>query len=593
MLFLDSSLSPDPTRSRQPIGRNDGWHELTVYPHAVTWCNQPARVESWGAALNLLSPATPLEISLGDLEEFDLVLDFGTELEGTFQMEVIAADAGQISLSFGESPWEAREWGPASICADQRPRKSIHRIATPGTQTISGETGGFRFARVRLVDFSRSLRIEHVSVAALFCGQKQLGDFETSDTLLQRIWHASVYTARLCTRPDAFWDGIKRDRHGWYGDARVTQETWDLTFHDPAPAFGMLSKLQTNAWANAIPSFSFDAIAMLENVLLHYGISLPEIKPIWERCTAFLNWVLSTQVNEEGMIAYCPGVDYQFGIGFTDWSPQPIGGRLEEWGPLQFAWLECLRRASRVAAWLDDSTASCMYQTRAEALRRILRTRFRTPGGAYHHTLNLCEPPETPWRMPLQAGLHYKATYEEGRKFGPSGASLHSCARAWWAGMIDRGEEKALVREGFGNPRLPQIITSYYYHYVTNAEAACGQARAALARLKGYFGPMLEDHDSATIWESYEPEESGIAHYSLHAWPKSLCHGWGSCTTGWVARWLAGLEILEPGYKKIRLRPAPDLGLEYSLTIPTPHGTLRLSNTGVSLPEGVYVEEAG
>jgi hypothetical protein len=31
-------------------------------------------------------------------------------------------------------------------------------------------------------------------------------------------------------------DGVKRDRHGWFGDARITKETIDLTFSTPLQA---------------------------------------------------------------------------------------------------------------------------------------------------------------------------------------------------------------------------------------------------------------------------------------------------------------------------------------------------------------------
>ena len=41
------------------------------------------------------------------------------------------------------------------------------------------------------------------------------------------------------------------------------QETADLVFHDPAQADGMLVNLATDHWANDIPGYSFDAVAML------------------------------------------------------------------------------------------------------------------------------------------------------------------------------------------------------------------------------------------------------------------------------------------------------------------------------------------
>ena len=55
-----------------------------------------------------------------------------------------------------------------------------------------------------------------------------------------------------------------------------------------------------------------------------------------------------------------------------------------------------------------------------------------------------------------------------------------------------------------------------------------------------------------------------------------MCHGWASGPAAYLSRYVLGIEILEPGCKKVRVRP--DLGdLEFAEgTYPTPYGVIRV-----------------
>nr|MBQ4320335.1 alpha-L-rhamnosidase [Clostridia bacterium] len=56
----------------------------------------------------------------------------------------------------------------------------------------------------------------------------------------------------------------------------------------------------------------------------------------------------------------------------------------------------------------------------------------------------------------------------------------------------------------------------------------------------------------------------------------SLCHGWASGPVPFLTRFIAGINVLEPGSKKISIRP--NLGdLNYiRCTYPTPYGEVKL-----------------
>ena len=553
------SLSPDPLYGRDGVPDADGWQLAVLQP-----CSRPPG---------------PVQIAPGESE---IILDFGTELDAALELEIETSAPVSVAITFGENLWEARDWGLWPTCSAQRPRKQ-HWHVPAGRQRRQFEAGGFRFARLWFVEVRAPVTIHQIAAHARFWFGARRGDLQCANRRLQRIWQAAAYTARLCTRPDGYWDGIKRDRHGWFGDARITQLATDAVFHDPRPAVRMLAALPVTAWANGIPNYSFDAVAMLRQVVLAYGTETPGVRSAWAQVQTFLEWVRRTQVNTDGELTRRADVAYFFDIGFTDWSPQPLGGRFEELACLQFSWLECLQHAAQLAAWLGGPAD---YAEHAARLRPRLRQRFAAPGGNFHHTLNLAEPPGTPWRMPLESGVHYRRSYEEHAAFGPSGPSLQAAARAWFAGFTDAP---------FPTQPLPAIITSYYQHYVLMARAGTGDVTGAFAELERYFGAMLEENDSPTIWEHFEPDVTGMERWSLGSWPRSQCHGWGSCAVPLTQQFLLGVEPVAPGFRQVRLAAAPALPWTFQATVPTPYGPLRVQRAKVAgaveyeVPTGIEV----
>ena len=100
--------------------------------------------------------------------------------------------------------------------------------------------------------------------------------------------------------------------------------------------------------------------------------------------------------------------------------------------------------------------------------------------------------------------------------------------------------------------------------------------------------------DSPTVSEYYEPEIRDFARWSLHGFPKSMCHGWSSGMVPLVTRCLLGVRPVAPGYRQVALDPAPggvvssfksqvsssgpDNGVNctFAATVPTPYGPINI-----------------
>ena len=118
--------------------------------------------------------------------------------------------------------------------------------------------------------------------------------------------------------------------------------------------------------------------------------------------------------------------------------------------------------------------------------------------------------------------------------------------------------------------------------------------------MKDYWGGMLA-FGATTFWEDFDirwmenaapitdvvPEGKKDIHadYGAYCYTNlrhSLCHGWASGPAPWLAKYIMGIEVLEPGCKKIRFNPHL-AGLEWVKgTYPTPYGLIEVEVT----PEG-------
>ena len=71
----------------------------------------------------------------------------------------------------------------------------------------------------------------------------------------------------------------------------------------------------------------------------------------------------------------------------------------------------------------------------------------------------------------------------------------------------------------------------------------------------------------------------------------SLCHGWSSGVLPFVYEEVLGLKILEPGFKKVSIRPQMT-GLDFvEAKIPTPKGIIEVNaerkGVEIRLPDGI------
>jgi len=139
-------------------------------------------------------------------------------------------------------------------------------------------------------------------------------------------------------------------------------------------------------------------------------------------------------------------------------------------------------------------------------------------------------------------------------------------------------------------------MSTFYGYYMLNAKAKAGDYQGALDDIRDYWGAML-DLGATTFWEDFNidwaknaaridevvPEGKVDIHktyggYCYKQFRHSLCHGWASGPTSWLTQYVLGVNILEPGCKKIKIEP--HLGdLQWVKgTFPTPYGIVTIEH---------------
>lgn len=535
----------------------------------------PRRVVlSGGKAENagqLLSPS-PLQIDLsepqlaalvnpaGETERAWVLLDFGFEFHGGIRLLTHgvgpaiprpgnALAQAQVRLTFGESVSEATsELGEKGACNDHSPR--CMTISVVGLSDLTFGQTGFRFVRMELLSPDCRWTLKAAAGVFVFRDLPYVGSFRCSDPLLNRIYDTAVYTCHL-NMQNLLWDGIKRDRLVWIGDAHPEMLTIRAVFGhvdmlDQSLRFAR-EKAPLPRFMNGMPAYSLWWLLILRDYYMATGD-----EAFLSENGAYalaLGRHMASFVRENG--------EHALPAYFLDW---PTANTPAARAGVHGLFILAMDAAAEMASWLKDSEAAALFAGRAAAMRR--------------HCPD-CHGAKQALAMQALAGLR------------PAAETAQTLASGGAKGM--------------------STFMSYYILKVLSA----GDMTTALNILREYYGGMLQ-MGATTFWEDFHTEwlenaapidapvpegkrdiHGDFGDFCYRGLRHSLCHGWASGPAPFLAERVLGIEIAAPGCRVIRLKPnLGDLSWAEG-AFPTPRGPVRVrvDRQGVSYdaPEGICV----
>lgn len=510
--------------------------------------------------------AKPLQIGLNenDLctlsndggENAFLVLDFGREIHGGIRLLNFVSEKTaypRVRLTFGESLSEAMSAvGQKGACNDHSVRD--FEIPLPSYSDQEWGQTGFRFVKIELCEQDAGISLKSALAVFIYRDLEYKGSFRCSDEKINKIYDTAAYTCHLNLQ-HMVWDGIKRDRLVWIGDMHPEMLTVRSVFGPLDIIAKSLDFARDQAplplYMNGMASYSLWWLIIVWDWYFYTG-DIDFLKSEGEYARSLLKQ-LCGKVGEDGgdcLESY-----------FLDWPThqKPISEKSGVRALLKIA----LSKGQKLCSALGDEELAKFCGKKAEALAKL--------------------PPE-----------------HQNQKQTAAVAAL--------AGLLSDNEAAKVIKDG-GVKGLSSYLLFYTLKELSKTDPEC-----ALSLLKDYECRQL-DRGATTFFEDYdvsweqnagdilslsknEDIHGDRGDYCYKGFRHSLCHGWASGAVPFLAECVAGIEIAEPGCKKIRISPKM-CGLDFiKVSYPTPLGILKAEirrsgngfSTEYSAPEGMTVE---
>ncbi len=347
------------------------------------------------------------------------------------------------------------------------------------------------------------------------------GQFEFDNALFNEIASIACYTFHLNCR-EGFFDGIKRDRWIWSGDAYQSARINRYLFADKEieqrTLLGLVGKPPTTQHVNTILDYSLLWIIMLKEHYETYGDKdfLSRIFPSAKRLLDFCE----TRINKDGFIE---GKDDDW--TFIDWSDIDKTGAVCAEQMLLVQSYSSMVFMSKELGF--DQYVS--YETKRDTLKRRINEYY--------------------WNVE-------KGAFIDSFQSGKNNVTRHSNIFAVMYDIATKEQAESILKNVLKNDSITKITTPYFEGYELDVLAKLGEFEAVERMLTSYWGGMI-NLGASTIWEEYVPKMSGVEHYAMYGgkYEKSLCHAWGAGPIYLFGRYYLGVHATSVGYKTFTVQP--------------------------------------
>ena len=502
------------------VGTNDMYTELSDDP------------EIFKFSYERVYPVSAEEINGGTL------YDFGKETFGKLIFENLAAGT-TATVICGESREEALDPEEAIVYVDLREENG----------GFVSTTVAFRYIFVPALgcDYSFSADYEYLPM-------ENKGSFRSDDPMINKIWDVADYTLRLNAR-EGFFDGLKRDRWVWSGDAYQSYFVNYYLMNDKDIVRRTQRILRganpMTLHINTISDYTFYWIAAMWEYYFHTG-DKQFIRDSYFNMLSTMDFVIG-RLDEGGLYAKRRG-DWVF-VDWTTFFDKDSGPLCAEQMLLCRAY-DCM---AKCAALLDDEKT-------AERFAGLKEDLFEKINRLY-------------WDEEKNAFVDDYAT-------GNRNVTRHANIFALLYDLTSAERKQKIIDHVIKNPEIPAITTPYFEFFELDAMCSIGEFSYMTDMLHSYWGGML-NHGATTFWEEYFPEKSRVENYAMYgkAFGKSLCHAWGASPIYLLGKYALGVRPTSPAYATYEVRPNLMCFGEFEGTVPAANGTVwvKMTREGVTV----------
>lgn len=510
-------------------------------------------------------------------DKASVILDFGKEIHGGLKIVISTVSPARtpvFRVRFGESVSET--------CSELNTTTSLVETGSNEVMDLKNNTAtndhamrdmeltcpyygsieigstGYRFVRLDLLTDDMLVNLKEVTAILRYRDIPYEGSFNCSDQRLNDIWMTGAYTVHL-NMQEYIWDGIKRDRLIWLGDMHPETSTISYVFGEDESVYSSLDlavkQYPLPNYFNGMSAYSMWYLIMQYDWYMHFG-NIDFVRKHGDYIKGLVDLV-DTKVDAEGN-------DELGGGRFLDWPSSPNEKGVHSGYRALIVW--AMNDAAKLCRILGDEPQA----KKAEAIVARLN-----------------------------------------KKIMPSNNLKQAEGLMAIAGLKSAEDAAKAILEGG-----PKGFSTFYGYYMLQALAMDGKYAEALDIISKFWGGML-DLGATTFWEDFNLDwvdnvgridefvpagkkdiHGDFGAYCYPGFRHSFCHGWASGPTAWMSQHVLGIEPLEPGCRKVSVKP--HLGnLEWAEgTYPTPMGNIYVKHVRqadgsvksiIKAPKGVKV----
>lgn len=510
-------------------------------------------------------------------DKASIILDFGKEIHGGLKIVISTVSPARtpvFRVRFGESVSET--------CSELNTTTSLVETGSNEVMDLKNNTAtndhamrdmeltcpyygsieigstGYRFVRLDLLTDDMLVNLKEVTAILRYRDIPYEGSFNCSDQRLNDIWMTGAYTVHL-NMQEYIWDGIKRDRLIWLGDMHPETSTISYVFGEDESVYSSLDlavkQYPLPNYFNGMSAYSMWYLIMQYDWYMHFG-NIDFVRKHGDYIKGLVDLV-DTKVDAEGN-------DELGGGRFLDWPSSPNEKGVHSGYRALIVW--AMNDAAKLCRILGDEPQA----KKAEAIVARLN-----------------------------------------QKIMPSNNLKQAEGLMAIAGLKSAEDAAKAILEGG-----PKGFSTFYGYYMLQALAMDGKYAEALDIISKFWGGML-DLGATTFWEDFNLDwvdnvgridefvpagkkdiHGDFGAYCYPGFRHSFCHGWASGPTAWMSQHVLGIEPLEPGCRKVSVKP--HLGnLEWAEgTYPTPMGNIYVKHvrqadgsvkSTIKAPKGVKV----
>lgn len=505
-----------------------------------------AEPASQPGAVGVSSTASGLSLTFARAPAY-AVIDLGRVVYGRVVAEASGPAGAVLDMGWDERLWQGARPLPYPGSLHREWNETDSWVLDGGARQIS--TIDARGGRYILVAAWGPAPVQLTNLRVLEERQplEQVGNFNSSDALLNRVWQVGVDTL-YPNMSDAYSDPW-RERGQWWGDAFVID-------HANMAAFGDSAVLARGLWqlAEAFENGRPQALAPngAGNYMLDYGMLWAQsLASYYQRTgdTALVGQLYPALGSLLGYLAgYTNPTSGLLDIPYGDWSQTSLidwAASTDRYGQstaVNALYYRTLLDAAGLADALGDTAQAAAWRLQAAQVKAAANTRLYLPAsGAYVATIYGGQArPATPHAQAWALANDLVPPSEQGR-------------------VADK-----LVSMISPDPATPNVEI-YGMFWVLEGLGRAGRIAEANAIIRRYYGYML-DRGATTWWELFN---------SNRWYTSSLSHGWGSGPTWFLTTYVLGAQRTGP--QSWQAQPSLQSLSAASGALPLARGSLQLA----------------